>query len=229
MNYVFDLYGTLVDVWTDEEKPQPWQRMAELLGEGIDSAEEIRLEYKSLCAERYRGDEFEIDLLDVFREMLISRDMDKDFAPALANEFRVASRLYLRRFHGVLSMLRELKRKGGVYLLSNAQSCFTLEEIRLLGLYPMFDGIIISSDTGAKKPSQKIFEIAFQRFKITPENSVYVGNDMHDDVLGASSVGMKTVYIETKQSRKKPENMTVMPTYVVKNHREMKKLLLSLA
>ena len=29
-NYIFDLYGTLVDIWTDENDPLLWQRMSEL-------------------------------------------------------------------------------------------------------------------------------------------------------------------------------------------------------
>ena len=126
-------------------------------------------------------------------------------------------------------MLRELKERGaGVYLVSNAQSCFTLDELRATELYDCFDGILISSDVGVKKPSVKIFELAFDRFGISADNSVYVGNDMRDDILGASGAGMKTVYIKTVQSGSYPELEIPEPTYTVNNHREMKELLLSL-
>ena len=35
-----------------------------------------------------------------------------------------------------------------------------------MGLYELFDGIILSSEDGVKKPLERIFEIAFTRFGI---------------------------------------------------------------
>ena len=51
---------------------------------------------------------------------------------------------------------------------------------------------------------------------------------MRDDILGASSKGMRTLYIETAQSGSYPDLEIPAPTYTVKNHREMKAVLLSL-
>ena len=31
-NYIFDLYGTLVDIHTDEEKPELWEKLAQFYG-----------------------------------------------------------------------------------------------------------------------------------------------------------------------------------------------------
>ena len=31
MNFVFDLYGTLADIWTDEEKSEVWRTLAKTL------------------------------------------------------------------------------------------------------------------------------------------------------------------------------------------------------
>lgn len=59
----------------------------------------------------------------------------------------------------------------------------------------MFDGIILSSDEGVKKPSAEIFEAALNRFHLSPDEAVYVGNDFSADVLGAKSVGLNTAYI----------------------------------
>jgi putative hydrolase of the HAD superfamily len=125
-------------------------------------------------------------------------------------------------------MLSSLKEVGKVYLVSNAQSCFTLDELRATGLYDLFDGIIISSDVGVKKPWREIFDIAFDRFGISAGDSIYVGNDMRDDILGASRAGLRTLYIHTAQSGSYPELDIPSPTYTVKNHREMKECLLSL-
>lgn len=229
MNFVFDLYGTLVDIWTDESQDELWEGTSLLLGDGEDKGESVKREYMALCREAKKFPEQEIDLLGVFEKMLENRQVDKGVAPSLALEFRRLSMVRLSAFDGVCDMLREIKAAGGrVYLLSNAQSCFTIDELRTTGLYDLFDGILISSDAGVKKPYKRVFDIAFERFGINAENSIYVGNDMRDDILGASSVGMKTVYIETAQSGSYPDLEIPSPTYVVKDHKEMKELLVSL-
>ncbi len=228
MNFIFDLYGTLIDIWTDESRCELWEGVALLLGDGEEKSQAVREEYLSLCMARDKGEGYEIDLLSVFETMLESRGVDTSVAPSLAQEFRRLSMVRLRCFHGVKAMLRELKKQGRVYLVSNAQSCFTIDELKSTGLYPLFDGILISSDVGVKKPFPDIFRIAFDRFGIRAEDSIYIGNDLRDDILGASRVGMKSLYIKTAQSGNYDEEAMPKPTYTVKNHREMKRLLCSL-
>ena len=227
MNFIFDLYGTLIDIWTDESRPELWEGVASLIGDGEERAEAVRREYTELCRSRHKGGYHEINLLEVFEEMLASRDVSTSVAPDLAFEFRRMSMVHLRTFPGVAEMLRALREVGRVYLVSNAQSCFTLDELRSTELYDLFDGILISSDAGVKKPCGKIFEIAFEKFGITAEDSIYVGNDMRDDILGASSVGMRTLYIHTPQSGEYPD-IVVKPDFVVKDHSEMASTLLGL-
>lgn len=226
MNFIFDLYGTLIDIWTDESRLALWQGVAAFLGEGKESAERVREEYLGLCFSAEKSADYEIDLLCVFEKMLRVRGLDTGRAQALASEFRSLSMVRLKRFYGVKSMLVGLKKQGGgVYLLSNAQGCFTIDELKNTGLYPLFDGILISSEVGVKKPSARVFELAFERFGLSAERCVYVGNDLRDDILGATGVGMETVYIETAQSGTYDGLDLPSPTYTVKNHREMKALL----
>ena len=229
MNFIFDLYGTLIDIWTDESRDELWEGMALLLGDGEENAASVREEYLALCRSFHKGGYHELNLLRVFEKMLENRQVDTSVAPSLASEFRRMSMVRLGCFRGVKTMLSDLKAAGGrVYLLSNAQSCFTVDELHSCGLYDLFDGIVISSDIGVKKPSVEAFEIALKTFNIDKENSIYVGNDMRDDILGASRAGLRTLYIHTAQSGSYPELDIPSPTYTVKNHREMKECLLSL-
>ncbi|RKM61969.1 HAD family hydrolase [Butyrivibrio sp. CB08] len=53
-NYIFDLYGTLIDIHTDEELPGLWQDMAAYLEyqfKASYSAKELRKRYLEICAE----------------------------------------------------------------------------------------------------------------------------------------------------------------------------------
>ena len=100
-----------------------------------------------------------------------------------------------------MELLEGLRARGaGVYLLSNAQACFTRHELEILGLADKFDGIQLSSEAGWKKPSGQFFLTAFERFSLSPDECIYIGNDLRDDVGGARAVGMRSIYIETEQS-----------------------------
>lgn len=230
MNFIFDLYGTLVDIKTDEEKEELWEEIACELDGHKSASHKIRSEYLSLCSKRKISDEQEINLLGVFEDMLELYGKHRCDAASLAARFRELSTEHIQVFDGVTQMLCNLKKAGaGVYLLSNAQSCFTIPELKKLGLIHLFDGIMISSDEGIKKPSRRIFELALDRFALSANECIYVGNDMHDDILGADSVGLKTVYIHTAQSGIYSEIEIPIPTYTAANHAQLANILLSLA
>ena len=226
MNFLFDLYGTLADIKTDEGKNTLWSGFAALLA--CENDEEVKREYYAICkrfAEAREHKFVEFDLLLVFEEMLEKHGIDKKKAPEFARKFRVLSREKLKLFPCIVEILTGLKERGaGVYLVSNAQACFTRDEIDELGLTDLFDGILISSEAGVKKPHTAIFDVAFDKFSLEACDCIYVGNDLHDDVLGASTAGLKSVYIETEQSGKYPE-LDITPTWVVSTHEEMMNLL----
>ena len=59
--------------------------------------------------------------------------------------FRALSTEYVRLYANGRELLTALKEAGrGVYLLSNAQRIFTEYELKYLGIYDLFDGILIS-------------------------------------------------------------------------------------
>ena len=228
MNFIFDLYGTLIDIKTDEEKEVLWENIARELGEDKSAAEEIRSEYRALCSKYKTSDEQEITLLFVFEYILEAHGKKRCDGARLAERFRELSTERIRLFDGVTEMLRSLKRSGaGVYLVTNAQACFTLPELERIGLIPFFDGILISSDAGFKKPSQRIFSLALERFGLRADECVYVGNDMRDDIKGADSAGLKTVYIHTEQSGQYDDANMPRPTCTAENHAHLVEVLLS--
>lgn len=193
-NYVFDLYGTLVDVLTDEESDAFWRKIAKILKGNSD---EIKFEYKKLCSEKTdeAGKDGEFDLLDVFEKMLLNHDCKVD-EKEFAWKFRKASLKREKLFPKVKSSLKDLRKRGkGVYLISNAQSCFTRKELDKLSLTSLFDGIVISSEVGYKKPSKAIFDIAFEKFGIDKEKSIFIGNDPIDDIQGAENAGIQTHFV----------------------------------
>lgn len=193
-NILFDLYGTLVDIRTDEESPAFWARLAD---GGVTFTRE---QYLARCREE--ADKLpkggEIDLLHVFSDLTGRKGKALS---DLARFFREASLLRLKLYPFAAELLFALRSAGArLFLFSNAQACFTRGELETLGLNDRFDGILLSSETGVKKPSPAFFECGSRRWNIPMGESIYVGNDLVDDVGGAHGVGMRCLYLQTEQS-----------------------------
>lgn len=224
-NYIFDLYGTLADVATDENSPMLWEKMASVYSmnaapytpdEFRDTygrlvSKDIEKTYKSLPV-RKRPEQMNLaepELLNVFSELFSEKGVKKniDELKQIAIFFRATSLQHLRLFDGVEDALKTLKENGKkVYLLSNAQSCFTVPEFNSLGIGKYFDVIIISSNVHVKKPSKQIFDFIIEKHSLNVSECVMTGNDINADIAGAETVGMDSFYIHTWQSGEHPQS-----------------------
>lgn len=212
-NYIFDLYGTLIDIRTDEENDALWQKMVMIYGyKKCDySIFEIRRMYKELCSKEKRKVKAEfpnrtnvdIDLTKVFRELYVN----KGYTPTdeevelTASFFRCTSTEFIKLYDGVIDFLDALKKKGKkIYLLSNAQRSFTVPELKMMGLYDYFDGILISSDQRVSKPDFDFFDALFKKYKLKKIESIMIGNDFRSDIGGAYNYGIRSLYIHQEIS-----------------------------
>lgn len=215
--FVFDLYGTLADIRTNEVKASLWRKMSEMyssLGAHY-SPTELKKNYLLICRQaaeqvqaegmRNYGENFlgEPDLTTVFQDLFQQKGIScsREKAAVFAGFFRMLSREKLKLYEGAKETLERLRGVGKrVYLLSNAQSDFTRPEIELLGLTDCFDGILISSEEGCRKPSPVFYRRLIERYGLSPENCLMMGNDMNTDIKGAMEAGMDTLYIHTETS-----------------------------
>ena len=207
-NYIFDLYGTLVDINTDEWSAQLWKKMAILYGYygAAYTYKELGREYGRLvdrekAAVRRRHPEYtviDIKIEKVFRALFVQKGVKpkKSTVLEICEVFRCFSTKYIKLYDGVAELLDTIKANGGkIFLLSNAQRTFTENELNMLKLTPYFDGICISSDEECSKPDTHYFQILFDRFGLKKEESVMVGNDYLSDIGGAADFGIDSVYI----------------------------------
>ena len=207
-NYIFDLYGTLIDINTNEWDIQLWKKMAILYGYyGADyTYKELGKAYGELIdkekkAVRRRHPEYtviDIKIEKVFRRLFIKKGVKPKKATVLevCEVFRCFSTKYIKLYDGVTELLDTIKANGGrVFLLSNAQRTFTENELNMLKLTPYFDGICISSDEECTKPDPHYFQILFDRCGLKKEESVMVGNDCLSDIGGAADFGIDSIYI----------------------------------
>ena len=214
-SYIFDLYGTLIDIRTDEWSDTFWNRFACWLTEqGMPySMQEVRklyeAEVKKLVEQPSEYDCPEIDILPVFAKICRNRkaDITDEQVWKVGEQFRILSTEFVKLYPDSKKVLTELKKSGkNVYLLSNAQRVFTRRELEITGILHDFDDIFISSDAGCKKPDKAFFEKLLQKHGLKVSECVMIGNDGSTDIAGARSVGMDAVYIRTAIS---PENEPV--------------------
>lgn len=214
-NYVFDLYGTLVDIRTDEDQELLWSKLALFYGYygAHYTPDELKEEYalevsgreKNMKEEMHYAHEAfpEIKLEYVFQALYQKKGIEASMELSIhtGQFFRVLSTEYVRLYPGTEEMLAAIKQAGKkIYLLSNAQRIFTEYELNRLDIMKYFDGVLISSEEGCKKPDINFFELLRERFQIDYKKSLMIGNDMRTDIGGAKNVGMDTFYIHSNIS-----------------------------
>ncbi len=205
-NYIFDLYGTLVDISTDEDNSIVWEKLSLFYGYygALYLPEELKEAYNSLVTPNYSHEENpEIQIETVFKRLYLNKGIhpDNELVLHTGQFFRILSTKYIRLYDGIVTMLEKLNAKGkGVYLLSNAQKIFTVYELSMLDIEKYFDGILISSDYGIKKPECGFFKILLKKYGLKPEESIMIGNDSICDIAGAKKAGIDTYYIHSNIS-----------------------------
>ena len=217
--YVFDLYGTLVDIHTEEDDRNLWEKMCLFYGyyDAHYTPEEMQESYGALV----KGKEAElkmtleedphyaheaspeIEITEVFKELFAKKGVkaDKHLAVHAGQFFRVLSTEYVKAYEGTEEMLKKLRDAGKkVYLLSNTQRIFTEYEMHVIDIAKYFDGILISSDYKTKKPDKRFFDILINRYDIDPSKTLFIGNDSKTDIGGAKQVDFDTFYVKSNIS-----------------------------
>ena len=205
---IFDLYGTLVDIHTEEDAPI-WEKTAlyfgfygaHYTGDELKSAFRAAMQRREAQAgqsyECFPDIPFEQVMEELFRDKGIGENAD-ELGVNAAQLFRISSIEYVKLYPHVLEALALLREKGfRLWLLSNAQHVFTAYELRHLGLGEQLDGIYISSDYGCRKPDVRFYNALLTEQKLEVTKCLMIGNDRDTDIAGAKAVGMDTLYMHT--------------------------------
>lgn len=219
--YVFDLYGTLVDIHTDENDMGVWEKLSLFYGyyKAHYKPQELKEAYEQLVKGKEQSLKStlendpkysheaspEIEITDVFQELYARKGVEanQELAVHTGQFLRVLTTEYVRVYKGTKEMLAALKTAGKeVYLLSNAQRIYTEYEMHVLDIAKYFDGILISSDYKTKKPDKRFFDILLEKYNMKPEETLFIGNDSRSDIKGAKTVGFDTYYVKSNISPK---------------------------
>jgi len=224
---VIDLFDTLV-TWNPDGLPMvEWRGRAmrsttPLLFPALQTALGERFDrdafmdahasvYNKIATERAGGDALEVTCLERFVRTLKHLGLDEKEVAPLAENLR---KTHMGRVREVtkapparIEAMKKIAKHLRVGLISNFDDSETGHLIMAdTGIRDLFDAIIISADTGYRKPNPLIFKQILGMMRLEPADILFVGDTPHDDVLGSKNVGMHTAWIRTR-NRELPEDV----------------------
>ncbi|MGA2192913.1 MAG: HAD family hydrolase [Nitrospirota bacterium] len=226
---VFDLYGTLVNIRTDEQDPSLYGEVSKFLSYSHVhiSPEGFRASYMAKVKEQLtKSREMypDVDVLRIFTE-IIHESCEGKIEPRLpvftARLFRSLSRKTFEPFPGIYDMLERVGAAYPLALLSDAQRCYTGPEVDMLNLGRFFRHLFISSDYGYRKPEPRFFSLALKALDVRPQNAVFVGDNAYRDLYGAKKAGMRMVLVRSSER----EYEGVVPDFYIESVADLEAIL----
>lgn len=96
---------------------------------------------------------------------------------------------------GAASCLSELKQEG--YLLGIGTDMtveYQLKKLFKLQLLPYFDFVVTSEEANVEKPDCKLFQLCAQKAGVSPQECLFIGDNINKDILGAINAEMHALW-----------------------------------
>jgi HAD superfamily hydrolase (TIGR01509 family) len=100
---------------------------------------------------------------------------------------------WFRVYSDALTTLQILREGCQLGIISNGWPYLELL-LKLLGLWPYFESVIISGKVGLSKPNPAIYELALRTLGIPAEQAVFI-DDIPQNVMAAERVGLKGLWL----------------------------------
>lgn len=106
-------------------------------------------------------------------------------------------------------------------MITNGGSRQQWQKVKNLGLLKWIDkeAIIVSEDVGIIKPNPKIFQLLEDKLTLQADQTYYIGDAFHNDVIGALSAGWGAIWLNQYDLPISDERY--QPHYMVKTRRQL--------
>ncbi len=207
----FDLYGTLLVFNNFDKANTDWVNAYYNI---IKKEKEIDLTaVEKICKDILESDikkdsineltTYETKIKHGFESIGIS--LPKEKLKKIANDTVGTWQQYVKLADDALNVLGKLKENKRLALITNFDHSPHIRKLlKETGLENLFEKIIISDEANCKKPQPEIFRLALSEMNLHPEEVIYVGDSIQDDIQGALSAGIKPILI----SRNSKSNYT---------------------
>jgi len=203
----FSLYGTLIDIRTDEHDPYVYALLSNYL-----SYHSVRItpgklqeEYFGRIGEHFEQSEEEypeVDIQMVFHNIMHRYGNGKSYDESVVTDtallFRSLTIRHFDLFPSLADTLNHLQKNFRMAIISDAQWVFAEPEMDMLDLTRFFEFSIFSSRFGFKKNDARLLNSALEKLTVKPEESIYIGNIKQTDLRCAKEAGMKCILFRTE-------------------------------
>ncbi len=194
---LWDVDGTLLD-FSAAERAAIKKLFAEFrLGE---CTEEMRARYSAINIsfwqqlERNELSKAEV-LTGRFRQFFGEYGIPVQIVPEFNARYQLALGDTIVYRDDSLNIIKALKGKVRQFVVSNGTVVAQTKKLATSGLGEMMDGIFLSEELGAEKPSIRFFEKVFTAIRPESLSSVMiVGDSLTSDVQGGMNAGIKTCW-----------------------------------
>ncbi len=119
------------------------------------------------------------------------------------SDFWKAWRLLLGKEKQTQNILRDLRGKYRLWLLSNTNPRHIQDEIEKKYLFPkLIDGAIYSFEVGVRKPDKAIYKIAMKKANVNKAHESLFIDDLYENVRAAKNIGMNSIHFKSTQQLK---------------------------
>ena len=125
-----------------------------------------------------------------------------------AFEVFFAGRNRVAFFPYALEMLKALSARYPIYALTNGNA-----DVTRAGISPYLQGAISSAGVGVSKPDPRMFQAALDQAGVKANHCVHIGDHLDDDINGANSVGMHSIWVNLNNAQTVDEDSR--PRWVV--------------
>ncbi len=100
---------------------------------------------------------------------------------------------------GTIDLLTYLKKKYHLHIITNGFNEVQHLKLNNCQLTPFFEKIITSDEIGIMKPNPEVFEYALEKARANRAESIYIGDSLQIDIMGATNVGMHAIFFNPNQ------------------------------
>lgn len=143
----------------------------------------------------------------LFRQLALLHDFSY---PMLREQYRDFVWNNIRADQKLHTLLKNLRTDYKMAIISNGGQRNQQKKIQKAGLSPYFQVITISGVIGLRKPQPEIFIQTLKKLGSQPNESLFIGDSLVNDIEGASNIGMQTCWLN-QQSR--PKESQITPSY----------------
>lgn len=162
-------------------------------------------------------------LIGRYREFFAEVGVDPSLAEAFNAKYQLALGDTVVYRDDSLNLVRSLPGRVKQYVVSNGTIIAQTKKLERSGLGRWMDGIFLSEELGAEKPSPRFFEQVFAALPdIRREEMLIVGDSLTSDMKGGIAAGISTCWYNP-QSLPRPADMAI--DFEITDLREIYKLL----